>query len=235
MAPSSVADASRKKTAPKAVCFRVRPKGLCAIQSDLRKSPRHIAVGSAPLGQLLQSQMRAPPGSHSCWHRWSALSPLPTPLCLGVQDALVAERHLRGHHRAAAALQDADIRLDQLRQYCQLPWEWKWWSNSQYEPVNGLLVESGRLIGGWRKTVQSGLPVPGPKKRHRADARTTQRTVFWVQNSWGSQPKSNQTQTVAIVGTVDIVTVATIRSTAAPRRSVIVASARHTHLLTMHV
>lgn len=71
-------------------------------------------------------------------------------LVMQLHDALVAARHLPPAPRALA-LRDADILLDQLRQYLQLAWQWHWLSNGQFEHVSRLTAELGRLIGGWRR------------------------------------------------------------------------------------
>lgn len=71
-------------------------------------------------------------------------------LVMQLHDALVAARHLPPAPRAMA-LRDADILLDQLRQYLQLAWQWHWLSNGQFEHVSRLTGELGRLIGGWRR------------------------------------------------------------------------------------
>lgn len=71
-------------------------------------------------------------------------------LSLGVHDALIAARHLDSGARAHA-LRDADIQLDQLRQYLHLAWRWQWLSNGKFQHVSGLTDELGRLIGGWRR------------------------------------------------------------------------------------
>lgn len=72
-----------------------------------------------------------------------------------LHDALIAARHLPPAGRMAA-LRDADIYLDQLRQYLQLAWQWQWMSNGQFEHVSGLTGELGRLIGGWRRSLGDG-------------------------------------------------------------------------------
>lgn len=71
-------------------------------------------------------------------------------LAFALHDALIAARHLDAAHRSQA-LRDADIHLDQLRQYLQLAWRWQWASHGQYQHVSGLTDELGRLIGGWRR------------------------------------------------------------------------------------
>lgn len=72
-------------------------------------------------------------------------------LTMAVHDALVAARHLDGPARQQA-LRDADIHLDQLRQYLHLAWGWRWMSADQYRHASGLTGELGRLVGGWRRT-----------------------------------------------------------------------------------
>lgn len=64
-------------------------------------------------------------------------------LACRVLDALVAARHLPPGERDLA-LRDADMALDQLRQYLHLALEWHWMTEAQYLHVCSLL-------GGWRK------------------------------------------------------------------------------------
>lgn len=71
-------------------------------------------------------------------------------LAMWTLDALVAARHLDGPARAAA-LRDADIHLDQLRQYLHLAWLWRWFNDGQFEHASRLTEELGRLVGGWRR------------------------------------------------------------------------------------
>ncbi len=72
---------------------------------------------------------------------------------LGAHDALIAARHGTAAQRAES-LRQADIRLDQLRQYLQLAWQWQWMSSNQYQHVCRLTAELGRLIGGWRRSTR---------------------------------------------------------------------------------
>jgi 23S rRNA-intervening sequence protein len=71
-------------------------------------------------------------------------------LTLAVHDLLVAARHLTPPARAQV-LCDADISLDQLRQYLHLAWRWQWLNDGQFQHVSGLTDELGKLIGGWRR------------------------------------------------------------------------------------
>lgn len=80
-----------------------------------------------------------------------------------LHDALIAARHDKGPARAAA-LREADLRLDQLRQYGLLAHQWRWWSDGQYEHFSRLCEETGRLLGGWRRAVAAQM-----KAREEAD------------------------------------------------------------------
>lgn len=84
-------------------------------------------------------------------------------LAMQVLDALVAARHLPPAQRASS-LREADIRLDQLRQYLQMAWQWGWMAGNQYEHVSRLTVELGRLIGGWRRAVALDAAEGGPRR-----------------------------------------------------------------------
>lgn len=77
-------------------------------------------------------------------------------LAMAMHDALIAARHLRGPARAEA-LRDADIHLDQLRQYALLAHRWRWWSEGQFEHFSRLCEELGRLLGGWRRALAAQL------------------------------------------------------------------------------
>ncbi|MBQ0942227.1 four helix bundle protein [Ideonella sp. 4Y16] len=78
-------------------------------------------------------------------------------LAMRVHDALVEARHQRGSGRAAA-LRTADTALDQLRQYGQLAWTWRWWNDGRYQHFSGLCEALGRPLGGWRRQVGDGPP-----------------------------------------------------------------------------
>jgi hypothetical protein len=71
-------------------------------------------------------------------------------LALRVHDLLVAARHQPAALRGTT-LREADIALDQLRQYLNLAWRWQWLSQGQFQHASGLTEELGRLIGGWRR------------------------------------------------------------------------------------
>ena len=56
----------------------------------------------------------------------------------------------RGQARKKSLLQ-ADESLAKIRVYIRLANRWKWLSEGQYEHVSLMLVEIGKILGGWRK------------------------------------------------------------------------------------
>ncbi len=56
--------------------------------------------------------------------------------------------------RSRAVLLDADLELDKLRLYLRLSHARKLTQPDQYHYAAGVLVEIGRLLGGWLKTVE---------------------------------------------------------------------------------
>ena len=71
-------------------------------------------------------------------------------LVMRLHDVLVAARHVSANERAGLLL-EADITLDQLRQYLHLAWRWHWLSEGQWAHVSELTGHIGRLLGGWRR------------------------------------------------------------------------------------
>ena len=69
---------------------------------------------------------------------------------LDLNEATIHALRRRGRSRQSA-LQQADEALECLRSYLLLVFEWRWISIRQYEHVCGLLMEIGRLLGGWIK------------------------------------------------------------------------------------
>lgn len=53
-------------------------------------------------------------------------------------------------------LEAADAELDKLRTHIRLSRDLQLISIGQYEHAAGMLVEMGRLLGGWKKSVASG-------------------------------------------------------------------------------
>lgn len=72
-------------------------------------------------------------------------------LAMQLHDSLIAARHGSNTARVRS-LNEADIALDQLRQYLLLAYQWQWISANQLEHISRLLLELGRLLGGWLKT-----------------------------------------------------------------------------------
>jgi hypothetical protein len=76
-----------------------------------------------------------------------------TRLALDFQESLVAAG-LRGGPERSARLLQADVQLAQLRQHIRLCKDLELISLHQYEYVAGMLVELGRLLGGWQKSLK---------------------------------------------------------------------------------
>jgi len=55
-------------------------------------------------------------------------------------------------------LLDADLELDKLRLYLRLSHARKLTSADQYQYAASILVEVGKLLGGWLKTLESKSP-----------------------------------------------------------------------------
>ena len=71
---------------------------------------------------------------------------------LDLQETLIAAGLKRGAGRLAL-LEQADAQLAQLRQVLRLCQDLQLLSLGQYEHVSAMLVEIGRLLGGWQKTL----------------------------------------------------------------------------------
>ncbi len=74
-----------------------------------------------------------------------------TRLALDLQETLIAAGLRRGPNRSALLLQ-ADTQLAHLRQSLRLCKDLQLVSIDQYEHVSTMLVEIGRLLGGWQKS-----------------------------------------------------------------------------------
>ncbi len=61
------------------------------------------------------------------------------------------EANLRKGPARMERLQRADEALARVRLYLRLAWRWQWLSNGQYQHVSAMVMEIGRLLGGWRK------------------------------------------------------------------------------------
>jgi four helix bundle protein len=65
------------------------------------------------------------------------------------------EANLRKSVERLERLMRADEALAHIRLYLRLAQRWKWLSDGQYEHVSAMVVEIGRLLGGWLKTTKT--------------------------------------------------------------------------------
>ena len=65
------------------------------------------------------------------------------------------EAHLRRGTERMERLRLADEALAKVRVYVRLAARWKWLGEGQYQHVAEMIVEIGRLLGGWKKATQS--------------------------------------------------------------------------------
>ena len=72
-----------------------------------------------------------------------------------LREHLEAANHRRGAARIER-LEAADEALDRLRLYIRLAVAWGWLTEGQYEHVSRMVMEVGRLLGGWKKVAGSG-------------------------------------------------------------------------------
>ncbi len=87
-----------------------------------------------------------------------------TRLALDFQESLIAAGLQRGEKRILL-LEQADTQLAQLRQHVRLSKDLALISTSQYEHVSRMLVEIGRLLGGWLKSNQKSGQAEGSAGR----------------------------------------------------------------------
>jgi hypothetical protein len=59
--------------------------------------------------------------------------------------------NLRRGQQRAACLRRADEALANVRVYLRLAYRWGWLSAGQYQHVSAMVVEIGKLLGGWIK------------------------------------------------------------------------------------
>ncbi len=84
-----------------------------------------------------------------------------TRLGLNLQETLIAAGLQRGSERHSLLAQ-ADVQLAQLRQTLRMCKDLQLLSIGQYEHIATMLVEIGRLLGGWQKTItRTGQAVGG--------------------------------------------------------------------------
>lgn len=65
------------------------------------------------------------------------------------------EANLRRGAARIERLMLADEAVARVRLYVRLAFQWGWLSEGQYQHVSGMIVEIGRLLGGWRKSVRA--------------------------------------------------------------------------------
>ena len=65
------------------------------------------------------------------------------------------EANLRKGSARRERLERADEALARVRMYLRLAVHWRWLTEGQYYHAAGMLVEIGRLLGGWLKSGQS--------------------------------------------------------------------------------
>jgi hypothetical protein len=73
---------------------------------------------------------------------------------LHFQECLI-EAGLAGGRSRQHSLAEADVSLTKLRFYLRLCQDLALITPRQYEHVAGMLAEVGRLLGGWRQSIQS--------------------------------------------------------------------------------
>jgi len=74
---------------------------------------------------------------------------------LSFQDAILEAGHAR---RPVAELARADLALARLKLYLRLSHDLDLLSHGQYQHVARIVDEIGRLLGGWRKSLQQRPP-----------------------------------------------------------------------------
>jgi hypothetical protein len=71
-----------------------------------------------------------------------------------LHEQLQSANQYRGRERLRR-LQAADASLDKVRLYLRLAARWDWLTPGQYRHVSTMVAEIGRLLGGWKKTVNN--------------------------------------------------------------------------------
>ena len=73
---------------------------------------------------------------------------------LDFQEHLLAAQAQR-HHQRLTFLRDADLALNRIRIYLRLIHHWHWINDGQYQHVSSMVMELGRLLGGWLRRANS--------------------------------------------------------------------------------
>lgn len=100
------------------------------------------------------------------WHGYLQHFPRLSRYTIGVKiDALfseITELILQAGYSAKpqklAVVLRASMKLDALKYFLQMAWEMKMIDNKKYVHLSGPLVEIGKMLGGWRKQLQSTAP-----------------------------------------------------------------------------
>jgi hypothetical protein len=71
-----------------------------------------------------------------------------------LREHLEAANRRLGRERLEC-LDQADEALDRLRLYVRLTARWGWLTGGQYQHVAAMLVEIGKLLGGWKKVTHA--------------------------------------------------------------------------------
>ena len=75
---------------------------------------------------------------------------------LNFQEQIIEANAQRGARRAEK-LHAADAELLKIRLYLRLCERWQWINPGQYRHASQMVAEIGKLLGGWIKTVTSGM------------------------------------------------------------------------------
>jgi hypothetical protein len=62
--------------------------------------------------------------------------------------------NLRSGRQRLEYLKEADDALARVRLYLRLAFRWEWLTPGQYQHVSAMVVEIGRLLGGWQKVTK---------------------------------------------------------------------------------
>jgi hypothetical protein len=73
---------------------------------------------------------------------------------LDFQECLISANVARGISRQEKLIQ-ADVALTKVRLYLRLCQRWQWLNQGQYHHASERVVELGKLLGGWLKTIST--------------------------------------------------------------------------------
>lgn len=78
---------------------------------------------------------------------------------LNFQELIIEANARRGAGRGDR-LRAADAELLKIRLYLRLCEKWRWITPGQYHHASEMVMELGRLLGGWIKSIAPGPPGP---------------------------------------------------------------------------